>query len=316
MSMIEANILLLSDDSEILQYVKSLLEGEGYVVNTYTDTNSFLIALEEKNFDLIIMELKGKEINGIELCKAIRSNFMLRHIPIILLVEKAHTIEKIKGIYAGADDYIEKPPHAPELLTRVKASLWRAKRDLDANPLTKLPGNASILKELEKKISNKEIFCAAYADLDKFKEYNDYYGFGWGDRLIQHTASVIYNAIRELGSENDFIGHVGGDDFLFITLPESVENICKKIVYDFDMSIPSFYKEEDKERGYIVIKDRKGILAEIPFITISIGIVSTKEKKITHAGQIIEIATELKNYCKTFPKSIYIMDRRKDYKKI
>ncbi len=314
--MVEANILLLSNDTEISRYIKSLLEGEGYIVDTYSDTSSFLIALEGKSFDLILMEVEGKNINGIELCKAIRSDFLLRHIPIILFVEKKHTIEKIKGIYAGADDYIEKPPPASEILTRVKASLWRAKRDLDANPLTKLPGNASILKELEKKINNKEIFCAAYADLDKFKEYNDYYGFGWGDKLIQHTASIIYNALKELGNENDFIGHIGGDDFLFITLPDAIENICKKIVYDFDISIPSFYKEEDRKKGYIVIKNRKGIITEIPFITISIGVVNTQQRKINHAGQIIQIVTELKNYCKTFPKSIYIMDRRKDYKKI
>jgi len=310
--MTEANILILSTDSKSFEYINSLLEGEGYIVNSYNDTDSFLIALEEKSFDLILIDMGGKNINGIELCKKIRNDFMLRHIPIILFVEKQHTIEKIKGIYAGADDYIEKPPHAGELLTRVKASLWRAKRDLDANPLTKLPGNASISKELDKRIANQEIFCAAYADLDKFKEYNDYYGFAWGDKLIQHTASVIYNAIKELGEENDFIGHIGGDDFILITSPDSIENICKKIIYDFDMSIPSFYKEEDRNKGYIVIKDRKGIVGEIPFITISIGVVTTRERKIIHSGQIIQIATELKTYCKTFPKSIYIMDRRKD----
>ena len=310
--MAEANILILNTDSKSSEYINSLLEGEGYIVNSYNDTDSFLIALEEKSFDLILIDMESKNINGIELCKKIRSDFMLRHIPIMLFVEKQHTIEKIKGIYAGADDYIEKPPHAGELLTRVKASLWRAKRDLDANPLTKLPGNASISKELDKRISAQEIFCAAYADLDKFKEYNDYYGFAWGDKLIQHTASVIYNAIKELGEENDFIGHIGGDDFIFITSPDSIENICKKIIYDFDMSIPSFYKEEDREKGCIVIKDRKGIVNEMPFITISIGVVTTRERKIIHSGQIIQIATELKAYCKTFPKSIYIMDRRRD----
>jgi len=310
----EANILILNTDIKLVEYITSLLEGEGYIVNSYTDRDSFLIALEEEKPDLILIDMEGKNINGIELCKKIRSDFILRHIPIILLVKKEHTIEKIKGIYAGADDYIEKPPHAGELLTRLKASLWRAKRDLDANPLTKLPGNASILKELDKRVSNQEIFCAAYADLDKFKEYNDYYGFARGDKLIQHTASIIYNAIKELGGENDFIGHIGGDDFIFITSHDSIENICKKIIYDFDMSIPSFYKEEDRNRGYIVVKDRKGIVGEIPFITISIGVVTTRQRKIVHAGQIIQIATELKAYCKTFSKSIYIMDRRKEQK--
>ncbi len=313
-SILEATILILESDSENLSYIRNLLEGEGYIVNTYTDTNSFLIALERQDFNLIIIEFAGENIDGIELCKNIRNNFMLKHIPIILLVKKEHTIDKIKGIYAGADDYIEKPIQAGELLTRVKASLWRAKRDLDANPLTKLPGNVSIIKELERRIKNKETFTVAYADLDRFKEYNDYYGFEMGDKLIKHTASIIYNAIRELGSGNDFLGHIGGDDFIFIIQPESLDSICKKITYDFDLSIPSFYKEEDRARGYITIKNRQGVIANIPLITISIGVFTNYSKKALHTGEIIQTVTELKNYAKTFPKSIYMVDRRKDYK--
>lgn len=312
---VEATILFLSSNSQLKEYIYSLLEGEGYIVSTHSDTGSFLDALEKQDFDLILMDFEEEKINGIELCKKIRNNSMLKHIPIILLVEKHHTIEKIKGIYAGADDYVEKPPQAGELLTRVKASLWRAKRDLDANPLTKLPGNASILRELERRINNKEIFCMAYADLDKFKEYNDYYGFGCGDQLIKHTALIIHNAIQELGEDTDFIGHIGGDDFLFVTLPESIESICKKIITDFDLSIPSFYKEEDRKKGYIVVKNRRGIMAQIPLITISIGIATNRQHQMTHTGQIIQVATELKQYAKTFPKSIYIIDRRKTINK-
>jgi len=308
---IEASILLLSSDKKISEYIQNLLGGEGYIVKSYSDAESFMIALERQDFDLILIELEERLIKGIVLCKKIRENFILRHIPIILLVQRGNTIEKIKGIYAGADDYIEKPPQAGELLTRVKASLWRAQRDLDANPLTKLPGNASILKELESRIKNREIFCASYADIDKFKEYNDHYGFEWGDKLIKHTTSIIYSALKELGGPDDFLGHIGGDDFFFIVSPDSIESICKKIIYDFDTSISSFYKEDDRKKGCIVIKDRRGISAEIPFLTISIGVATNHERKIFHTGQIIQIATELKNYGKTFPKSIYIIDRRK-----
>ena len=158
---IEANILFLSDDQKISTYIKDLLEGEGYIVNGYSDTNSFMVASENCDFDLIILDMGSRKINGIELCKRIRDNFMLKNIPIILLVNKEQTMERIKGIYAGGDDYIEKSPQAPELLTRIKANIWRAKRDLDANPLTKLPGNASILKELDRikqdPVSNSEL---------------------------------------------------------------------------------------------------------------------------------------------------------------
>ncbi|MCM8756437.1 MAG: diguanylate cyclase [Candidatus Omnitrophica bacterium] len=309
-NIIEANILILCQDFQLGDYLKNLLEGEGYLTNIYQDINSFYIALERQDFETIILDIKGKEES--ELCKTIRNNFMLRHIPILLLVNREDTIEKIKGIYSGGDDYIEKPIRAEELLTRIKANLWRAQRDLDTNPLTKLPGNSSIVKELNTRIKNKNIFSIAYIDLDNFKEYNDIYGFEWGDKLIKHTTSILYNAIKELGEKTDFLAHIGGVEFILITSPQCVESICKKIIYDFDTTIAPFYKEEDQKRNHILIKDRTGKLIEIPFVTIVIGIASNRKRKITHSGQIIQIATELKQFAKTFYKSTYILDRRKE----
>ena len=154
------------------------------------------------------------------------------------------------------------------------------------------------------------LLVGSNADLDKFKEYNDYYGFEWGDKIIKHTAFTLSNAIKTIGKDTDFVGHIGGDDFLFITSLDAADAICKKIIADFDASISSFYRKEDKENGYITIKDRKGIVAKIPFMTISIGAASNYKRSITHTGQIIQIAAELKTYSKTFPKSIYIIDRR------
>ncbi|MFH1768665.1 MAG: diguanylate cyclase [Candidatus Omnitrophota bacterium] len=310
-SVFESKILFLTSNAKTKEYIENLLQGEGYILSLHEKSDSLLLALEKEHFDLIIMDL-DESINAMELTKKIRSNFLLRHIPIILLVHKNNTIETIKGIYAGADDYIEKPPQAGELLTRIKASLWRAQRDLDANPLTKLPGNASILKELEKRINSNQPFCAAYADLDNFKEYNDYYGFDWGDKIIVNVAAIISSAIKELGGFNDFVGHIGGDDFLFITEPDSVDSVCDKIISDFDASLVPFYKKEDSERGYIEVKDRKGSMRKTPILTISLAIASNEQRTITHTGQIIQIAIELKQYAKSFPRSIYISDRRKN----
>lgn len=311
-AIIEGRIVFLGDNNEESSYLHNLLQGEGYILTSKTDITSFLNDINEKNFDLILINLETTRSMGFELIKKIKDNFLLRHIPIILMVEKLNTIEKIKGIYAGADDYIEKPLEAGELLTRVKASLWRAKRDLDANALTKLPGNASILRELNKRIKAKKSFCAAYVDLDKFKEYNDYFGFEKGDQLIRKTASIICEALNKFGTPHDFLGHIGGDDFFFITSPESIDTVCKKIISDFDDIIPSFYNDEAKKNGYITVKNRKGIRAEIPFMTITIGIATTTSRDIPHTGKIIQVATELKHYGKSFPHSIYLVDRRQN----
>jgi diguanylate cyclase (GGDEF)-like protein len=306
----EANILFLTHNSKLKEYITSLLQGEGYKVTICEEEKTFFDILEKDKIDLLLLDFENT--NPIEICKKIRADFTLRHIPIILLLDKEYTIEKIRGIYAGADDYVEKPIQAGELLTRIKANLWRANRDLDANPLTKLPGNVSILRELEKRIKNGEKFCVGYTDLNKFKEYNDYYGFEWGDKVIKHTATIISKALFELGTPNDFLGHIGGDDFIFITDWESIKSVCEKIIEDFNKSIPSFYKKEDIEKGYIIVKDRKGNLTSTPIMTISIGVATNKHRPLVHVGQVIQIATELKNFAKTFPKSIYVIDRRRD----
>lgn len=305
----EANILLLIYDAGLKNYTQSLLEGEGYRVYLCDNEDGVLKELADKKIDLLILDFSG--VNTFEICKKIRANFSLRHIPIILLVEKEHTIEKIKGIYAGADDYAEKPLRAGEILPRIKANLWRAKRDLNANPLTKLPGNVSILKEIEKKIKDKAPFCVAYADLDKFKEHNDYHGFDWGDRVIKHTASLISGVLIELGTPHDFLGHIGGDDFIFITDWANIRKICEKIIEDFNKTITSFYKEEDLKRGYIITQNRRRKTVNVPILTISIGVATNEFRSLEHIGKVIQIITELKNCAKASPGSSYIIDRRK-----
>ena len=247
------SVLIFTPDSELKEYIQKLLRGEGYEIEEANQLEVLQEKLSQEKIELLLIDSIGS--STIDICKKVRSDFTLRHIPIIVIVEKENTIEKIKAIYAGADDYVEKPINAGELLTRIKANLWRANRDLDANPLTKLPGNVSIFRELEKRLRDKEFFCVGYADLDKFKEYNDYYGFEWGDRVIKHTAKILANALKEVGLPNDFLGHIGGDDFIFITGWETINNVCENIIENFDKTIPSFYKEEDIKKGYIVVKN-------------------------------------------------------------
>ncbi len=304
----EFKILLFSHDEGAKEFLKKLLEGEGWLLKECPAAGDVLETLLSGKFDILVLDYDTH--NALELCKQVRASFSLRYMPIVVMVDKTQTIEKVKTIYAGADDYIEKPFESGEVITRIKINLWRASRDLDANPLTKLPGNVSILKELKNRLKNSEEFCVAYADLNKFKEYNDYYGFEWGDKVILHTSAMISRSLRELGTPNDFLGHIGGDDFIFITDQNSIKNVCEKIIDDFDKTIPGFYKDEDYKRGYIIVKNREGKISATAILSLSIGVASNKNRTLTHVGEIIQIATELKAYAKTFAKSIYTIDRR------
>jgi len=307
----EGNILLVINEQEQREFMTLLLIGEGYKVKTAQNLSEATGILAKESFNLIITEFQSGEIDGLQICKTIRQSFAFRHIPIILLIRSKELMDKIKIIYAGADDYIEYPFEPGEFLARIKASLWRAARDLDANPLTKLPGNASVLKELESWIKSGEPFTVSYLDLNKFKEFNDYYGFERGDRVILNTASIIINALEKFGGPSDFLGHIGGDDFIFITSPDSVEAICSEVIRQFEKDTPTFYTQEDANRGYIIVKNRAGELCRVPLLTLSIGIVSNEYRALDHVGQIIQLSTELKNYAKTFSKNIFIKDRRR-----
>ena len=303
---IEGNIMIIVNEKESQDFLAALLMGEGYKVEICSNQKDALEIMTKGHFSLVISDYQAPYINGIEICKTVRNSFNLRHITIILLIANKDPMEKIKVIYAGADDYIDKPFQPGELLARVKASLVRMSRDLNANPLTKLPGNVSILKELQARIKSQSRFAVGYLDLNKFKAFNDHYGFEMGDRVIRHVASIIVKALEKFGNASDFLGHIGGDDFIFITTPDCIEEICDKIVKEFDKSIASFYKQEDRERGHIVTKNRSGQLSKIPFLSLSIGVVTNEYHPFVHLGQIIQIGTEVKNYAKTLGKSIYV----------
>ena len=266
----EDSILIVVGEVETQDFLSALLIGEGYKIKTCATQEDALEILTKESFSLIISDYQSTYINGIEICKAVRSNFNLHYITIILLMNNNDPMEKIKVIYAGADDYIDKPFQPSELLARVKASLVRMARDLDANPLTKLPGNVSILKDFEARIKSQEHFAVGYLDLNKFKEFNDRYGFELGDRVICHIASIIIKALEKFGSSSDFLGHIGGDDFIFIVPPDSVDQICTQIIESFDKSIGNFYNEEDRKRGYIITKNRLGQLCKISVLSLSV----------------------------------------------
>ena len=308
----EANILTIIHEKWTSDFLTALLTGEGYQVKTFSNQDQALQALLEEQFRLVICDFRDEGIDGIQVCQAIRRNFALRYVPIILLIRGKDPMDKLKGIYAGADDYIEKPFEPAEFLARVKASLLRSARDLDANPLTKLPGNVSVLKELEAKIKSKEKFCVGFLDLNKFKELNDRYGFERGDKVILFTAGVIIKALETLGKGTEFLGHIGGDDFIFVTTPDIIDAVCNGIIEGFQKNICDFYDAADKTQGYIIAKNRLGAISQIPIMSVSIAVVTNEIRLLDHVGQIIQIGAELKNYAKTFRKNIYIKDRRKE----
>ena len=181
---------------------------------------------------------------------------------------------------------------------------------LDASPLTRLPGNIAIEQVLKGKMANDEKFALCYIDLDDFKAYNDKYGYARGSELIKMTGEVIHRAKDEHGDPDDFVGHIGGDDFVLITAPENIEPVCEAVIAAFDRFAPDFYATEDRERGYIEGTDRYGITRRFPLMSISIAVVSDSRRSFESPIEIAQVATEIKDYVKSLPGSNYLVDRR------
>ena len=183
---------------------------------------------------------------------------------------------------------------------------------LDASPLTRLPGGIAIENVLKKRIESNHPLAFCVLDLDNFKAFNDRYGYANGSEVIKETAKIIEGVVKAKGTPDDFVGHVGGDDFVVITTPDAMREISGEIISSFDQRIPEFYDARDREQGHILGKTRQGVEMQFPIMTISIAIVTNERRHLTNSLEASEIAAELKDYAKTIPKSVYVVDKRRN----
>ena len=212
----------------------------------------------------------------------------------------------------GADEVVRESDAAEEVTTRLEAMLRRSDRDLTVHPSTRLPGAVEIEAEVQRRLGENELFAMCYADLDHFKEFNDRYSYYDGDRVIRILAKILHDVVKGLCGEEGFVGHIGGDDFIFVIPVAAVNEVCTEIVFIFDTLIPFQYSEQDRRAGYFFGKDRRGQLHRVPLMTVSIGVVTNERRHFTHAAQVSELATEMKSYAKTLPGSVFSIDRRTD----
>ncbi len=179
------------------------------------------------------------------------------------------------------------------------------------SPLTGLPGNVQIQADMKKRLLSKERFAVMYFDLDNFKAYNDVYGFSNGDEIIKFTAKTILKNIHTIPCGNNFVGHIGGDDFVAIINKYDYVSICKKTIDDFDKEIKFFYTDEDIERGFVEVANRKGIIEEFPIVSISIAVIEVSENSNATPLEIGEISAQVKHRAKSILGSSYIINKRK-----
>jgi diguanylate cyclase (GGDEF)-like protein len=305
-------VLVVDDEEPIRKIIAFQLEKAGYDVYACADGEEALRMVDGREPDLILLDVMMPNMDGYEVCKRLKSNYQTSHIPIIMVTAKAELENRLQGFEDGANDYITKPFAITELLVRVKNVLQWSQLQRQANPLTGLPGNISIEREIERRFQSNGDFSFMYADIDNFKAFNDYYGYSRGDDAIKITAEILVDAVKTKGNPDDFVGHIGGDDFVVITSPDTSDLVAREITTTFDKTITRLFDQKDIERGYVEVINRKGMVDRFPLLTMTVAVVSSENGSIAHMARLSDIASELKRYGKTLEGSVVVRERRKE----
>ncbi len=304
-------VLVVDDDPNIRELI---VETLGSIKYEPIEARNGLEALEicsSERPDIVVLDVMMPDLDGLEVCLRLRGEALTSHIPIILLTAKGMLEDKLRGMEMGADDYLVKPFDPLELEARISMHLRRTIRDSEASPLTGLPGNRAIEETIIARIDSGAKFAVCYIDLDDFKSYNDRYGFLAGSDVIKMTTRVILDSLSKYGAREDFVGHIGGDDFIVVTEMERAPLIAQEIIKQFDENIPDLYEPEDRLRGCIVSTDRQGRINTFPIMTISVAVVHNTYRVLDHPGKVAQIAAELKKYAKDMEGSNVVFDRRR-----
>jgi GGDEF domain-containing protein len=303
---------LCQRDAAIEDLLKQSLSHYDVVIHHF-DTISELYEHNQRSYiDLVVFAAESNARWITPLIQEIKTHSILQFIPILLYNPGAPKEFIIDSYRLGVEEFIGTDWDPDIESAKIEMLVFRSRRDLSVNPSSKLPGPNAIEYEIDKRLQLGEKFAVCYADLDNFKAYNDYYGYVYGDKMIKITSLIIRNVVQDLTSQG-FVGHIGGDDFIFIVPIESVESVCKNVIATFDRMAPYRYEEKDRDRGWIEVPNRRGVIERFPIMTISIAVIVNQKRMFKHPGEMSHMMADLKKYTKSLPGSNYMIERRKKY---
>ena len=308
--MVQEVYIIDDDDSSILVFRELFKNDPEY---KFINIKSEQIDVALKNIpSLIIINEDAVDRDVVELCKQIRTDEDNTITPVIVVSSNSEKSHRVKILQEAIEYFIKKPVDEEYLYYTIKNLNRLLTINRRISPLTGLPGNVQIHAELKKRILNREAFSVLYLDLDNFKAYNDVYGFLKGDEIIEFTAETICKCLHSAYNENVFIGHIGGDDFVGIIPDLHCDKVCQQILATFDAKSLKFFTQEDREKGYIEVANRKGIIEQFPLTSLSIGVVVADVGRFHNILEIGEVGAQVKHAAKSVMGSSYAIDRRKE----
>jgi DNA-binding response OmpR family regulator/signal transduction histidine kinase len=302
-------VLVVDDDEKVCAICREVLVSLGFEVQVSTTLEEAHRSLRERRPDVLLLDVQLPDGDGYHFLEELKAERASGYISVIFISAHSETSAKVRALKLGADDYLTKPFDALEMGTRVERVLRRKEQELGASPTTQLPGSGGIEREVQRRLAERRPFAFCYLDLDNLKAYNDYYGFAKADGVIRQTGDLLREVLGQEGLPGDFLGHVAGDDFVFVTSLESVDRICQRAIEAFDRIIPLYYDKQDRERGYIETDDRYGEKRKFPIMSVSVVAVLSDGVSSDHA-ELARQATDMKKRAKAIQGSVYLRSDR------
>jgi diguanylate cyclase (GGDEF)-like protein len=289
--MSKGRILVVEDDFDISSMLRIYFDSQGYETIVAPRGEDGLEMCRRKLPNLVILDIMLPDIDGYEVCRRLRGNLRTSHIPIIFLTQKDERSDQIAGLELGADDYVTKPFDLQLLLLRAQRAIQRANWLSLTSPVTGLP-SSKLVEEQLRLAMRREDWAILYIGINHVDDFNEVYGFVAGDDVLRFTAMLLAEVIDELGSGSDFVGHIGGDDFLIITTPDLAPEAKTRLVHRFDQEVLTFYNFRDREKGYLEIVDGEGRKRPVPLMTLAVGLIRHDTVPFADIREITEVAAE------------------------
>ena len=287
----KGRILVVEDDFDISNMLRIYFTSQGYDVVVAGRGGDALDRCRQQLPNVIVLDIMLPDIDGYEVCTKLRTNLRTSHIPIIFLTQKDERSDRIAGLELGADDYITKPFDIEELRLRVQNAMRRAERESLTNPTTGLP-SGRLNEEQLRMLMRRDKWGLLYIGVDGLSDFSNAYGFLAGDDVLRFVALLLSETVDEMGSPDDYIGHVGGDNFMIITGLTDNKSLVGNLKAKFANGILSHYSFIDRDRGYIIVKDPDGRDRQAPLMKMSVGVISSDEQQFTDIREITEAAAD------------------------
>jgi len=287
----KARLLVVEDDIDIGNMLKIYFSGMDFDVDVAVRGSDALEKTKHVLPHLIVLDIMLPDIDGYEVCRNLRTSMRTSHIPVIFLTQKDERSDKLQGLELGADDYITKPFDIEELKLRVQGAIRRSERESLTDPRSGLPAGRLIEEQLRRIIREKG-WALLDARVNHFDSFKDVYGFVAGDDVLRFTAMMIGEVVDELGTTSDFIGHAGGDNFIIITNESKADGIKARLKERFDQEVLTHYNFIDRQQGFVNAPNTDDTTVKIPFMTMSVGVVSPSAHTFADIREITELAAE------------------------